>query len=99
MLRITIHEDARSLTFQLEGRLAGRWVGELQECWQRTLAMPQKPIVLIDLAGVTFVDPEGQACLVALHREGAELVAVDCLIKAVVDEITQGHSSNSVRQK
>jgi anti-anti-sigma regulatory factor len=99
MLRITVSEELGSVTFQLEGRMAGRWVQELKECWQRTAATQQKPIVRVDLAGVTFVDAEGQACLLALHHQGAELVAADCLIKAVVDEITQGHPSNSARQK
>jgi anti-anti-sigma regulatory factor len=99
MLRITVQEDACCLTFQLEGRLAGRWVQELKECWQRTAATQQKRVVRVDLAGVTFVDAEGQACLVALHGQGAELVAVDCLTKAVVDEITQGQPPNSTRPK
>ena len=89
MLRITVHKDARCLTFQLEGRLAGRWVQELEACWQRTVATQQKPIVRVDLAGVTFVDAEGQACLVALHQQGAELVADDCLTKAIVAEIAE----------
>ena len=99
MLRITVREELGSVTFQLEGRLAGRWVQELKECWQRTAATQQKPIVRVDLAGVTFVDTEGQACLVALHHQGAELVAADCLTKAVVDEITQGQPPNSTRPK
>src|SRR5690242_9504081 len=89
MLRITVHQDAHCLTFQLEGRLAGRWVQELKECWQRTAATQQKPIVRIDLAGVTFVDAEGQACLVSLHHQGAELDAADCLTKAIVAEIAE----------
>jgi hypothetical protein len=89
MLRITIHEEPWSVTFQLEGRLAGRWVQELEECWQRTAQPQDKPSVRVDLAGVTFVDPEGEACLVEMHRQGAELLAADCLTKAVVDEITQ----------
>lgn len=99
MLRITVREDARCLTFQLEGRLAGRWVRELEECWQRTVVTQQRRIVRVDLAGVTFVDAEGQACLVALHQQRAELVAADCLTKAVVDEITQGQAPNSNRPK
>ncbi len=89
MLRITIHEEPRSLRFQLEGRLAGRWVQELRECWQRTAATEQRPIVRVDLTGVTFVDADGQACLMAMHKQGAELVATDCLTKAIVDEITE----------
>ena len=97
MLRITVQEDARCLTFQLEGRLAGRWVQELEECWQRTVATRQKPIVRVDLAGVTFVDAEGQACLVALHHQGAELVAADCLTKAIVAEIAEAqHRRNAI---
>jgi anti-anti-sigma regulatory factor len=97
MLRINVHEEASSLTFRLEGRLAGRWVQEFQECWYRTMATPQKPIVRVDLAGVTFVDADGQACLMAMYQQGAELVATDCLTKAVVDEITQKHPLNSAR--
>jgi hypothetical protein len=31
MLRITVHEVPRSLTFQLEGGLAGPWLQELEE--------------------------------------------------------------------
>jgi hypothetical protein len=41
----------------------------------------------VDLTGVTFIDAAGKACLADLHRQGAELVAADCLTKAVVDEI------------
>jgi hypothetical protein len=38
---------------------------------------------------VTFIDAAGQACLAALHRQGAEFVAADCLMKAVVAKITR----------
>jgi len=39
MLRISIHENLESLTFQLEG--IGRPLGrEVEECGQRTLARP-----------------------------------------------------------
>ena len=99
MLRITVHDEPNSLTFQLEGKLAGRWVRELEECWQRSVATQTKPIVRVDLAGVTFVDAKGQDCLVTLHREGAELVAADCQMRAVVDEITQRHAPDYGRLK
>jgi hypothetical protein len=90
MLRITVHDSPRALTFQLEGRLAGPWVRELEECWQGALARPRKPILRVDLTGVTFIDAAGEACLADLHRKGAEFIAADCLTKAVVAEITQG---------
>ena len=89
MLRITIQDKPRTLTFRLEGRLVGPWLRELQECWRSTLAGQSKPFLCVDLTGVTFIDAAGQACLAALHRQGAQLLAADCLTKAVVDEITQ----------
>ena len=59
MLRITVHDQPGSLTFQLEGRLAGPWVRELEECWQSTLASRRKPVLCVDLTGMTFIDATG----------------------------------------
>src|SRR6266403_3777416 len=89
MLRITVHDNPRALTFRLEGRLIGPWLGELEECWRNTLAGRRKPVLHVDLTGVTSIDAAGQACLAAMYRQGAEFVAPDCLTKAVVAEITQ----------
>jgi ABC-type transporter Mla MlaB component len=89
MLRITVHDKPRALTFQLEGRLAGPWLPELEACWQSSLARRHKPILRVDLTGVTSIDTAGKACLAAMHRQGAEFVAADCLTKAIVAEITQ----------
>ena len=90
MLRITVHDNPRALTFQLEGSLTGAWVRVLEECWQGTLARRRQPDLRIDLTGVNFIDAAGRACLAAMHQHGAEFVAADCLTKAVVAEITQG---------
>ena len=93
MLRITIHHAPPTLTFRLEGRLAGPWVPELEECWRGALAGQPKPILRVDLTEVTSIDAAGWACLAAMHRQGAELVAADCLMKAVVAEITGAPAS------
>ena len=89
MLRITVHDNPRSLTFQLEGSLAGPGLRELEECWQSALARQGKAVLCVDLTGVTFIDAAGKACLAALHRQRAQFIAADCLTKAVVAEITQ----------
>ena len=88
MLRITIHDHLGCLTFQLEGKLAGPWVQELEDCWQRTLASQRKPVLRFDLTGVTYVDAAGKSFLAARHTEGTEFVACGCLMRAVVAEIT-----------
>src|SRR5438045_2861689 len=89
MLRITVHDNPESLTFQLEGRLAGPWVGEVEACRQQTLAGSHRLAVRFDLTGVTFINDAGLAYLAAMHRLGAEFVAADCLTTAVVALITQ----------
>jgi hypothetical protein len=88
MLRITVHDAPRLLTFRLEGRLAGSWVRVLEECWRNTLTGRREMALRLDLTGVTFIDAAGKAYLKTLHRQGAEFVAADCLTKAVVAEIT-----------
>ena len=90
MLRITVHDKPPTLRFQLEGELTGPWVRVLEECWRSALKQPRKPTLRVDLTGTTLIDAEGQACLAALHRQGAQFVAADCLTKAIVEEITNG---------
>jgi ABC-type transporter Mla MlaB component len=89
VVRITVHDNLESLTFQLEGTLAGPWVRELEECRRRTLTGRRRLAVRFDLAGVTFIDAAGEAYLADMYRQGAEFVAVNCLTIAVVAEITK----------
>jgi hypothetical protein len=91
MLRITVHDKPGALTFQLEGRLAGPWVRVLEECWQSSLASHRRRLLSVDLTGMTFIDDAGQACLAAMHRQGAVFIAADPLTKGIVAEITEGH--------
>ena len=87
MLRITIHNEPRTRTFQLEGKLAGPWVAELERCWQNTLATPGTPAIRFDLTGVTFIDADGKEFLAARYREGAELIVAGCWMRALVAEM------------
>ena len=88
MLRVTVHDDPGSLTFQLEGKLVGPWVREAEACLRRTLAGRRLSDLRLDLTGVTLIDPAGKAFLAAAHGLGAELVASGCLMRAIVAEVT-----------
>jgi hypothetical protein len=90
MLRITVHDKPGALTFQLEGTLTGPWVRVLEECCQGTLARPRRAIPRVDLTAVTSIDAAGRAILTDMHRRGARFIAADCLMRAVVAEITRG---------
>ena len=77
MLRITVHDKPQTLTFQLEGKLSAPSLRKLEDCWKSTLGQPHTPNLCIDLAGVTFIDDAGKACLTAMHHQGAEFIAAD----------------------
>ncbi len=84
MLKITTRREAGGLVFQLEGKLAGPWVQELEHCWR---SAPDTRQSCVDLSSVTFIDADGKALLGQMHREGAELVASGCLTKCIVEGI------------
>jgi ABC-type transporter Mla MlaB component len=90
MLRITVHDQPEALLFQLEGRLGREGVKALEECWQTAVTREHKAL-RVDLTEVTAIDAVGRVCLIALHRQGAEFIAADCLTKAIVAEISQEH--------
>jgi anti-anti-sigma regulatory factor len=95
MLRITIHNEPRTRTFQLEGRLAGPWVDELVRCWQNTLATSGTPAIRFDLTGVTFIDAAGKEFLADRYAEGAELIVAGCQMRAFAAEIAKTSKSNA----
>jgi anti-anti-sigma regulatory factor len=88
MLQITVHDNPRTLTIQLDGRLAGPRERELEDCRQSTRASQRKPVLRLDLTGVTSIDVVGKKFLAAMHTEGAEFLTRSCLVRAVVAEIT-----------
>jgi len=83
MLKITTRREAGVWVFQLEGRLAGPWVQELELCWRSALDTRQGDPMRVDLSAVTFIDADGKALLGQMHREGAELIASGCLNPSV----------------
>jgi ABC-type transporter Mla MlaB component len=89
MLKITVREATAGATIEVEGRLAGPWVGELERAW-RALPDPRQGHPTVDLSGVTFIDGAGKALLTRLWEEGARLHAAGCLTRCIVEEITTG---------
>jgi hypothetical protein len=71
MLRISEREgDGSGLTLLVEGHVAGAWVDELRRVCAERLSDDRRRFPLtLDLAGVSFLDPDG----VALFRNLARL--------------------------
>lgn len=86
MLKITTRLEAESITLVVEGRVAGRWVKALQDCWNHIPEHRQRG-ALIDLTGASFIDQFGEELLQRLWQGGAELKAAGCLNNCLVDRI------------
>ena len=85
MLRITTEQKKGKVVLTVEGRLAGPWVGTLEQSWRDARASNEK--VAVDLCGVSFIDPAGKTLLKEIHHQGGHLVAQGCLNQAIVREI------------
>jgi hypothetical protein len=83
MLKITVHDTAGQLRLELEGRLTGAWVAEVDHCWH-TASYPNKPLA-VDLTGVVCVDRAGRYLLQLMHRDGASFVATDIMLQDILD--------------
>ena len=88
MLKITIHDANGPLRLQLEGRLAGAWVYELEHCWHTAKASHPNRTLAVDLTGVTFLDQAGRYLLQLLHRDGVRLVGSGLLWQNILEHIT-----------
>ncbi len=88
MLKITLHDTADQLRIELEGRLAGAWVCELEHCWYTAKACHRDRTLSVDLTDVIFIDQAGRYLLQLMHRDGVHLVASALMRQDILDHIT-----------
>ena len=87
MLRITTTNVGEKVTLKLEGKLSGPWVEEFARCWRSSADIHKNQGLVVDLSGVTFVDPEGKKLLCAISTQGAQLMGSGLMPKSWIDEI------------
>jgi ABC-type transporter Mla MlaB component len=84
MLKITRMDEAIGrTTLQLEGRLTNHELGALEEAWRECLA--ERRCVVLDLAGVRYVDPAGVAALQSLQRNPVELRGCSAFVRGLLE--------------
>jgi len=93
MLKVTVRQADNKEIWDLEGKLSGEWVMELERCWRDRLT----PIVLpleVRLKSVNYIDAAGKRLLSKMHEAGVGITGCGCMTKAVVEEISQSLNSN-----
>jgi len=90
MLKISPNTDGHTTTLELEGKLAGPWVGELEQCWRGVAHTPSgqsTPRIRVHLRAVSYVDAAGRELLALMNAQGVELIAEGCMMRGIVAEI------------
>lgn len=79
MLRIHTAVLPDCCELQLEGRLSGPWVAELEQCW-RTLDSPH---VTFNLTHVDYVDEQGRRLLNRARQQGVQLTGLSLYLRSL----------------
>jgi len=93
MLKVTITNVDSAETWELEGKLSGDWVRELDRCWKERVSPTGAPLQ-VHLKSVSYIDAAGKQLLTEMHGKGVEISGCGCMTTAVVEEITRGASPN-----
>ncbi len=94
MLRVTTQEKSESISFRLDGKLAGPWVDEFAECWRAATKFSGGTHIVVDLTEVTYISAEGKRLLARMCQQGAQLRAAGCMMECIVEEIKRGLESS-----
>jgi hypothetical protein len=93
MLKVTISQGDSAETWELEGKLTGDWVKELERCWKERMSPSAVPLQ-VHLKAVSYIDVAGKQLLKEMHGRGVEIRGCGCMTKAVVEEIMRQTSAN-----
>ncbi len=88
MLKITLHDGPKALTFVVEGKLIGAWARELEQSWQTARSIHGGKALFVDLSDVLFIDEEGRRVLGKLFKDGASFRSAGPMTDSIVAEIT-----------
>jgi anti-anti-sigma regulatory factor len=90
MLKISVknEEPHNQLLLEVEGRLAGPWVEELERSWEAERGRSSSERLIVRLSNVTFIDEAGKELLSRIFQGGAQLEGSGCMVRAIIARIT-----------
>jgi anti-anti-sigma regulatory factor len=94
MMKIQVKELDDQLILQVEGRLAGAFVPELETCWQAARAEQQSRKISVDLKGVTCIDRSGRYLLQLMHSKGVGFLRAGLAVQDILEQVTEQAECN-----
>jgi anti-anti-sigma regulatory factor len=89
MMKIQTKEFDDQLILQVEGRLAGAFVPELEDCWQAARANQPNRKISVDLKSVTCVDRAGRCLLQLMHSNGVGFLRAGLAIQDILEQVME----------
>ncbi len=87
MMKIETKEVDGGLILQVEGRLTGAFVPELEHCWRAARAGQPAQRISVDLKGVTCIDRSGRYLLQLMHASGAGFLKAGLAVQDIIDQV------------
>jgi len=89
MIKISIIETPGQRRVVLEGKLARPWTTEVEGAWKTAFERLQGRKLVVDLANVTLISPEGEETLLKLMRSGAKFSSGGVLTRHVLKQLAR----------
>jgi hypothetical protein len=95
MLKITVADTRTQRRVVLEGKLIAPWVAELRTAWIAAHADLRGRELVIDMANITCISPEGETVLLELMEKGTRFRCRDVFTKHVVQQLARRRKRDS----
>ena len=89
MLKISIVETQGMRRLVLEGKLLRPWTEEVERAWRDAGAHLDGRKLIVDLANVTLIGPDGENVLLELIRSGAKFSCEGVFNKHLLEELSR----------
>jgi anti-anti-sigma regulatory factor len=89
MMKIEVQETGESVVLRVEGRLAGAFVPELENCWRQAQSTQPNRSISVDLKNVTCVDRAGRYLLQLMHRNGVPFLRAGLALQDILEQIME----------
>jgi anti-anti-sigma regulatory factor len=88
-MKVEIQETGESVVLRVEGRLAGAFVAELENCWSIARATRPGRRISVDVKNVTCIDRAGKHLLQLMHRSGVPFLRAGLAVQDILEQIME----------
>jgi len=93
MMKVQTKDLDGSLVLQVEGRLAGPFVTELEDCWHAVRACHPDRQIALDVKYVTCVDRAGRRLLQLMHGQCVRFLGAGLATQDILEQIMEQQES------